>query len=151
MMTMDKSEIYRQLRNSVDVRFQRRTLTVCIGCLLFLGVIMAVLWQITPGTVVLMAVMGGAVLLPLFLWRLWRLIRIFRNIEHYTFFCTKLSAPKGNRKVLAFPVTVPGGELCWTDRIFYIRNLNPLLSDYLDQTVTVAWNRETSMVIVIGK
>ncbi len=151
MTAMDESKIRKRLWNSVDARFQRGMLMAAVGSLAFFGAIMAVLWQITPDTARLMVVMGCAAVLPLFLWRLWTLIRIFRHIEQYTLFRTKLSAPRGNQKAAAFPVAVPGGGQCWTDRIFYIRNLQPRLSDWLDQTVTVAWNRETGRVIVIGK
>ncbi len=135
----------------MDAQFQRRMLVVCIGVLAFFCAIMAVLWRFSPATVMLLSGMACAVLLPLLLWRLWKLIRIFRNADQYIFFCTTLSAPKGNHKVLAFPVKVPGGGACWTDKIFYVRKFQPLLSDWLDQTVTVVWNRETDMVVVIGR
>lgn len=148
---MELREIKKKLWNSVDAQFHRRTLTVCAGVLAFFWAILALLWRITPGTAVLMAGMANVVVIPLLMWRSWKLISIFRHAEQYLFFRTTLSAPKGNRKAVAFPITVPGGAQCWTDKIFYIRNIQPLLSEWLDKTATVAWNRETGRVIVIGK
>ena len=148
---MELQEIKKQLWNSVDARFQRRTLTVCIGVLAFFCVVMALLWKVSPGTVRLMSCAACVVLLPLLLWRLWKLARIFRNAEQYIFFRGTLGSPRGDRKAVSFRVKTPDGKLRRTDKLFYIRNLQPLLSDWLDQTVTVAWNRATDTVVVIGR
>jgi len=147
-IVMELREIRKQLWNSVDGDFHRRSLAACGILTVFTAMLCTLLWRFSARefACVLLAVSGLCWLVPIY-----RLLRIFRKSAHYTFFRTTLCMPKGNRKAIAFPVMVPGGEQYWTECIFYIRNLKPLLSDYLDKTVTVAWNRETGMVIVIGK
>ena len=141
---MELRELKKQLWNSVDGKYHRRMLSACT---MLLAITAVLCWLLIRELVWVVLPVGGFLLLVLF----WKLFRIFYKASHYTVFRTTLSAPKGDRKAVAFPVKVPDGTQCWTDRIFYIRNLQPLLSDWLDQTVTVAWNRETGRVIVIGK
>ena len=141
---MELQEIKKQLWNSVDRKHHGRML---FACTMLLSVTAALCWLLIREFAWVVLSVGGLLLLVL----LWKLLRIFYKVSHYTVFRTTLSAPKGDRKAVAFPVKAPDGTQCWTDRIFYIRNLQPLLSDWLDQTVTVAWNRETGRVIVIGK
>ena len=141
---MELQEIKKQLWNSVDRKYHGRIL---FACTMLLSVAAALCWLLIHEFTWVVLVVGAFLLLVL----LWKLLRIFNKASHYTVFRTTLSGPKGDRKAVAFPVKAPDGTKYWTDRIFYIRNINPLLSDYLDQTVTVAWNRETGRVIVIGK
>ena len=141
---MELRELKKQLWNSVDRKYHGCML---FACTMLLSVTAVFCWLLIREFAWSILSVGGILLLVL----LWKLLRIFYKASHYTVFRSTLSAPKGDRKAVAFTGKAPDGTQCWTDRIFYLRNLPPLLSDWLDQTVTVAWNRETGRVIVIGK
>ena len=148
---MELQETKRQLWNSIDAKFHCKTMTVCAGMLVFLSVILALLWMMSPDTAIFMLLAGCFVLLPLLLWRTWKLIRIISHADQYVFFRAKLGAPKGNHKVVSLSVNLPNGKRAMTDRIYYLRKFQPRLSDWLDKTATVAWNQVTGVVIVIGE
>lgn len=106
---------------------------------------------------------GGTVLitaictLPMMIFCLVRTFRIFRKPQGYHFCKTTLSKPKGGniRHTIRFTVLLEDSDghkfLADTHSIFYTNGfIGPLLEDYVNQTVTVAHNEETGMLVVIG-
>lgn len=106
---------------------------------------------------------GGTVLitaictLPLLSFCAIRTFRIFWKPQGYHFCKTKLSSPKGGniRHTIRFTVLLEDSDgkkfVADTHSIFYTHGLvGPLMEDYVNQTVTVAHNEETGMVVVIG-
>ena len=103
------------------------------------------------------AIVSTITSLPILLFSLIRIIRIYRKPESYHFCKTTLSNPKGGnlRHTIRFAVLLEDSEgkkfTADTHSIFYTHGLiGPLLEDYVNRTVTVAYNEETGMVTVIG-
>ena len=159
MESMDWAEFRMWLWNSVDAEYYRRILGAGIAILCYFGALCGVLFWFAKDVAVFMAIAGCTAILPLLAWRLWQLLRIFRKVAYYRFYKTTLSGPrcpKGNNRVFFFPVTIRDSEMGIIQRrtatIYYARKrFGPMLKDYLDRTVTVAWNRETDMIVVIRR
>ena len=87
-----------------------------------------------------------------------RTFRIFQHPESYTFCKTNLCNPKGGniRDTIKFTVLLEDADgdkfAADTHSIFHTHRgfLAPSLEDYVNQTVTAAYNEETGMVVVIG-
>lgn len=97
-------------------------------------------------------------LLPYLIFCLWRSFRIFRKCEHYRFQKAKLSQPHSGwpRGMMYFTVILEnpadGGKfLADTRPIFNSHSCFGLgLEDYINKTITIAYNEETENVVVIG-
>jgi len=107
------------------------------------ALILAIMWIICPG--------------PFFIFCLVRTFRIFWKPRGYHFCKTTLSKPKGGniRHTIRFTVLLEDSDghkfLADTHSIFFTGGfIGPLLEDYVNQTVTVAHNEETGMLVVIG-
>jgi len=105
------------------------------------------------GTVLIMAICT----LPMLIFCLVRTFRIFWKPRGYHFCKTKLSSPKGGefRHTIKFTVLLEDSEgkkfVADTHSIFYTHGLvGPLMEDYVNQTVTIAHNEETGMLVIIG-
>lgn len=103
------------------------------------------------------ALITAICVLPLLIFCLVRTFRIFWKPQGYHFCKTKLSNPKGGniRHTIRFTVLLEDSEghkfLADTHSIFYTNGfIGPLLEDYVNQTITVAYNEETGMLVVIG-
>lgn len=104
------------------------------------------------------AIIGGITLLPFWCFWIWRTIQIFRRPEDYFFCRCQLSSfhhrffTKGAMYFTVVLDDPEGGRiLAETHAIFQSYGvMEPLLENYTGRTVTIAYNRETEMVVVIG-
>ena len=112
---------------------------------------MEIYWMLT-------AMVLGVMVAPLLIFCTVRTIRMFRKPEGYIFCRGKLSQPHGGplRDTIYYTVVLEdpedGGKFFVdTHAIFNTHgSFLPSLDDYTNATVTIAYNRETEMVVVIG-
>ena len=162
MKTDELSAIRARLWDSVELRYIR---TYALAPLPILAVGLVLMWFALGlggrnGTVFLIPVLLAAVIcvVPVLAFWLWRVLRIFRKPEHYRFFHSELIQPHSyplNRNAYCFMAVIeePQGNrfAVETHSIFRVRNIpGPKMREYAGKTVTIAWNRETEMVVVIG-
>lgn len=155
----DKKAIRERLWDSLEtqaaIRYLITGVILAVFCIL-LG--MRELRYMEPGFRILgTAIVSALCALPVLLFSLIRLFRIFWKSEHYHFCKATLSNPRGGnlRHTIRFRVLLEDSEgrkfTADTHSIFYTRGLiGPLMEDYVNQTVTIAYNEETGMVTVIG-
>ena len=157
---MDKKQIRQRLWDSLEVQtLWARTVIIVI----FFGILYVImaLRGSTEGLFrpwLVAAVICGIVTAPWLVFALIRTARIFRRPDQYVFCRTTLATPHGGplRDTIYYTalVTDPDtGEKFFVDThaIFFARGIvQPLMEDYTNATVTIAWNRETGMVVVIG-
>ena len=115
--------------------------------------VMTLFWGSFTFTIILC----GLVLLPIWVAYGWRYFRVFRKISRYTFHRAVLDRPSISRFVHAFHFTVTlegtekGTVTANTSSIFLARGwLGPILEDYVNKEVTLAYNEETGQVVVMG-
>ena len=155
----DKKEIRERLRDSLEMQAAVRYLI--IGIILAVFCVLLGMRELryleTELRILGTAIVTAISALPLLIFSLVRIIRIFRKPESYHFCKTTLSNPKGGnlRHTIRFAVLLEDSEgkkfMADTHSIFYTSGLiGPLLEDYVNQTVIVAHNEETGMVVVIG-
>ena len=153
-----KSEIRQKLWESLDMHCLRWELTFSVVVVAIALAIPGVMGGFRdPSYWLMVAVVAGLTLLPLFGYALWLYCRIFREAESYRFYSAKLTMPHGSKFVrggLYFTVVLEdsdGGKYVVNTRsIFAPNGLAPLhLEDYLNKTVTIAYNEETEMVLVL--
>lgn len=153
---MDQRRIREQLLHSLELK---RLWIYCIitvsVCALFLFSAVSQdpeeSWGI--GFAILGVMMG-----PYLLFCTVRTVKIFRKLDQYAICKATLVTPHGGllRDTIYFTalVTDPDtGEKFHADThaVFFARGIiQPLMEDYINTTVTLAWNRETDMVVVIG-
>ena len=107
---------------------------------------------IVIGTILAIAV------LPILIFCAWRTFRIFQAAESYTFCTTTLSNPMGGRfrDSIKFRVLLEDADgykfVADTHSIFQTHKgfMGLGFEDYINQKVTIAYNEETGMVVVIG-
>lgn len=154
---MDKKEITQQLKQSLDVS-SIRAWAVLYNIIVLFAVLMVGLsrgfarnefWPVITTTLVIM-------LLPANLFFLIRVFNIYRCPEYYKFYKTELTQPRGGRMrdTIRFRVLLEDAEgrfVVDTHSIFLTHGFpGPLLEDYVNQTVTIAYNDLTEEVVVIG-
>lgn len=150
------SETIQKLNNSLEVHVIRRDLILSAVVLGFFSAL-SLLWFDQENWAVVLVIFVVATL-PFFGHAIWRLIRIYSRPELYFFCKCKLSSPHQKlwtRGMMYFTVVIEdpeGGRFAAdTDGIFAAYGMvGPLMEDYLNSTVTIAYNRETEMVVVIG-
>lgn len=103
------------------------------------------------------AVLFLVIFLPFVIFYLWRIICIWRERDQYILCRAVLSQPhqKMLLRTMYFTVVLEdpaGGKFSAdTHAIFQCHGIiGPLVEDYINRTVTIAYNRETGMVVVIG-
>ena len=138
-----------RLWNSLDMHWVKRCLivvAVCMGFSVVIGI----------GVIQFVFIMG-ITLLPFLGFCLWRTFRIFQHPESYFFCKTMMSSPKGGniRDTIRFTVVLEdpeGGKfVANTHSIFDTHGSSVLaFENYVNKTVTVGYNEETGMVVVIG-
>ena len=152
------AEIRKQLWRSLDLQCLRRDLVmVCIVVpLVLLPSGCAVGFQY-PGYWRMAAMVFAIVMLPMAGYGLWLILRVYRSSEYYTFYEAKLVQPHGSWYVRAMYFTVVledpenGTFFVNTRPIFQTYGLfGPMMEDYLNKTVTIAYNEESGNVVVIG-
>ena len=156
----DVKEIHRDLWHSLDMAFVKIFLfwTAVVTVIVSVTVILASR-GIDPqergavlGTILVIAV------LPILIFCAWRTFRIFQATESYIFCKTTLSNPMGGRfrdsiKFRVILEDADGGKfVADTHSIFSThKDFTGLgFEDYVNQTVTIAYNVETGNVVVIG-
>ena len=157
---MDKKATRQYLWDSLELQTLRRdallsTLMVFI-ILFFQGCLASTSGD---GTAWLISLIIGAVtLLPFWCFWIIRTIRLLRKPEEY-FFCKCTLSSVHHRAFLKgamyFTVVIEDPEgnrfAADTHAIFAAYGIaEPLLENYINRTVTVGYNRETEMVVVIG-
>lgn len=103
-------------------------------------------------------VIGAVTLLPFWCFWFWRTFRIFRKPEEYFFCKCKLTSfhhkpfLKGGMYFTVVIEDPEGGRFTAdTHAIFAAYGIaEPLVENYVGKTVTIGYNRETEMVVVIG-
>jgi len=110
-----------------------------------------------PELPVIITVFSAIFILPALGFGLWETVRIFRRAECYRLYRAKLASPHGGQWVrdsMYFTVLLEDEEgkfVVNTRAIFSASRWTPLrLEDYLNKTVTIAYNEETEAVVVIG-
>lgn len=98
-----------------------------------------------------------ALFLPFIIFYALRIARIFRSPEHYRFCRCVLAQPHPGflRHTMYYTVLLedPDGRKFPADThaIFYARgSFGPTVEDFTNKTVTIAYNPETDMVVVVG-
>lgn len=155
----DVQEIRRKLWNSDERVSLNMWLFVATVTTVILGLVILVGPILTPGYKLAMFIFLFILIeLPIYLFWAWRMISIFRHPESYWFCKANLCNPIGGRfrDTIRFTVLLedPDGNkfAVNTHSIFQSHKglLALALEDYINQTVTIAYNEETGMVVVIG-
>ena len=155
---MEKKEIIQKLKDSLEVSIHRQSLAlVLIVTASALGIYTffhiedfrnVELWK-------MLSIITGIVILPIYAVEGWALWKIFRKAGSYRFYRTTLGALHSCKwtRFMYFTVVLQdpdGARIVNTNPIFSTRNGGALIEDYVNQTVTVAYNEETGEVVVIG-
>ena len=156
---MDKTEIRQRLWDSLELHTIRRDATVST---LLVFIVMGFQGCVSSaggdGAWIISLVIGAITLLPFWCFWIIRTVNIFRKPEEY-FFCKCTLSSVHHKPFLKggmyFTVVIEdpdGGRFTAdTHAIFAAYGIaEPLVENYINRTVTVAYNRETEMVVVIG-
>lgn len=151
MHLSDNPDTRQKLLHSLDMVFFRRQFILC-GVFALIAILVPFLSG-TPD----MGILPICMVLPLLAFYLYRIWQIFREQERYIFRKVKLEEPHHNfwTKTMYFTVTFedPRGQRISRDTraIFYVQSITePLMEDYVNQTVTIAYNPLTDTLVVIG-
>ena len=153
---MDKKEIHGRLRSSLEFK-QLWSWFIVTAVILSLFLLFAV-WRNPGEGKGIAAIVYGLFIAPYLIFCTIRTVSIFRKADRYAFCKATLSQPHGGliRDTMYFTalaVDPDTGEKFFVDThaIFFTRGIcQPLMEDYANTTVTLACNRETGMVVVIG-
>lgn len=148
---MDISEIKEKLKCSLEIAHIRSALAVWSFLVAAYVTALTLFW----GGLTITIILCGAFLLPIWITYGWRYFRVFRKLERYTFHKTTLSQPHANKfHAFYFEValeTEKGSVTTKTSSIFLARGwLGPIMEDYVNREVNLAYNPETGQVVVIG-
>lgn len=157
MKTDNLSEVRRRLWNSMEMAYVRLQIIAWLtgyGVCLLVCCPRAAEYQAAP----MIAAFVSIVFLPFVGFWLWRVFAIFSSAQEYVFCRTELNQPHYlplSRGTFTFMGTIETEEdgrfAVETHAIFQSHGIGaPLMEDYVGKTVTLAWNRETEMVVVIG-
>jgi hypothetical protein len=155
-----ESSNYERLRNSIEYRYERQQWIVC-------AVIMAIAELLSVARVfgygnralefevfALILVMINLVFLPILAYFGWRVARIFRKIDSYTFCEAVLDRPRtGYKGAVSFLVEIRtrSGATVTRETHAIFGSSATRLEDYVNKRVLLAYNEETDTVIVIQK
>lgn len=155
----DQKELREKLWRSLDMVYIRRNLVMMAllfgGLSLWFAIVASGSGDWTPfgAMLVVMALTMG----PFAGYDLWHAWRIFRDVEEYTFTRCVLSNPSGGtlRHSIKFTVVLQdrwGSKFAAnTHSIFQTHGIGGLLlEEYVNKTVTIAYNNETEEVVVLG-
>ena len=153
---MDKKEIHARLRSSLEFK-QLWSWFIVTAVILSLFLLFAV-WRNPEAGKGIAAIVYGLFIAPYLIFCTIRTVNIFRKADRYAFCKATLSQPHGGliRDTMYFTalaVDPDTGEKFFADThaIFFTRGIcQPLMEDYANTTVTLACNRDTGMVVVIG-
>jgi len=157
---MDKQEILDKLNSSLEVSTIRLWVKIELGMVLLVCILHFLAswnasWEIAPWS--FYGFVAAIVLVPVFGVHAFELWRIYRKAEFYRFYETKLTQPHSTYHARSFRFTVllrdsDGTIVAKTHSIFGASKYQwgPIMEEYLNKTVTVAYNEETGCVTVIG-
>ena len=153
---MDKKEIHARLRSSLEFK-QLWSYFLITAVILSLFLLFAV-WRNPGEGNGIAATVYGLFIAPYLIFCTIRTVNIFRRLDDYFICRSVLRQPHGGliRDTIYFTAMVedPAGGRKYgvdTHAIFFSRGIcQPLMEDYANTTVTLAVNRETGMVVVIG-
>lgn len=154
-------EIRRELRDSLDMAVIGRDLlltiiivAICLCCFaLGAGGFRDESFRFAA------AFISAITIIPVLIYSLWISLKIFRRPERYLFSRCKLSQPhqcKWGRGAMYFTVVFEdpedGGKYILNTRPIFASYgiIGPLLEEYINKTVTIAYNEETETVVVIS-
>ena len=149
---MDTSEMKQKLKCSLEIAHIRSALIVWSFLVAAYVTALTLFW----GGLTITATLCGMFLLPIWIAYGWRWFRVFRKPEGYTFHTVTLSQPHANTfHAFYFTVTLDlpekGAVTSKTSSIFLARGwLGPLMEDYVNREVTIAYNGQTGQVVVMG-
>ena len=159
---MTKQEIKEKLDHSLEVSTIRQWIKIEIGMVLFVcaqhlfGRFLNRSRYEDMSFWAFFVFIAGIVLIPMFAVHAWELRRIYRKYEACKFYQVKLTQPHGSLwRSMHFTVLLrdeDGTIITRTHSIFGTSKYQwgPSMEDYLNKTVTVAYNEETGEVTVIG-
>ena len=153
---MDRKQIHARLRSSLEFK-QLWSYFIITAVILSLFLLFAV-WRNPEAGKGFAAIIYGVLIAPYLIFCTIRTFGIFRKAERYAFCRATLSQPHGGlmRDTIYFTALAEDpdtGEkfIADTHAIFFTRGIcQPLMEDYANTTVTLAVNRDTGMVVVIG-
>ena len=157
---MDKGEIRQKLKNSLDMVNMMFWLSMAGIVVLIEGIMM--LFRASspfgPSKWLVFLIMVAVSALPILIFCAWRAISIFRHLESYHFCKATLCNPKGGRirDTIRFLVMLEDADgnkfTAYTHSIFFTHksSFGLTLEEYINQEVTIGYNEETGMVVVIG-
>ena len=153
---MDKKEIHVRLRSSLEFK-QLWSYFLITAVILSLFALFTAVRDSGTGWGISVTVYG-LMLMPYLIFCTIRTVNIFRRLDDYFICRSVLRQPHGGllRDTMYFTalaVDPDTGEKFFADThaIFFTRGMfQPLMEDYANTTVTLAINRDTGMVVVIG-
>ena len=153
---MDKKEIHGRLRRSLE--FKQLWSWFLVTTVILSLILLFAAWRNPGEGNGIAAAVYGLFIAPYLIFCTIRTVNIFRKAERYTLCQATLSQPHGGliRDTMYFTALVidpDTGEKFFADThaIFFTRGIcKPLMEDYANTTVTLACNRDTGMVVVIG-
>ena len=146
-------EIRNKLKCSLEAAHIRSALALTTFLVVAYVTLMTFFWSGITFTLVLC----GLILIPIWCYYGLRYHRIFRKMEHYTFQKVLLSQPHASRwfHVFSFIIVLTDADgeplVTSTSAIFLAHGwLGPILEDYVNREVRIAYNPVTRVVVVLG-
>ena len=155
---METKQIRERLKSSLEVQILWRNLIIVAVTTAVMMVIFAIGDEFDGFFWVYAGVTAVVILGPTAIFTAIRAFRIFRKPEAYIFCRTTPTQPHAGalRSTMFFTVLLEDPEdgskfFADTHAIFYSHGIvQPLMEDYINNPITIAYNRETEMVVVIG-
>lgn len=156
---IDKKDIRRYLWDSMEMTCLRRdAILSTVLVFLLVGLRSCSDRRSRDDAGMIAAIVFAVTLIPFWCFWIIRSIRILRKPEGYVFCRCQLSSPHQqpfSKGAMYFSVRIESPELgafyADTHAIFQSHGITgPLMEDYVNKTVTIGYNRETGMVVVIG-
>lgn len=157
---MENKDMRKKLWHSVDMAHVRLHIIIYIGFLL-LGFAIGHLYRLNqhdptflPRAMIIFALSGLVFLIPALI----ICFRIYRDTSGYRLFMATLSQPHGGypRGFMYFTIVLEEADgskfIVNTNTVFqsYGTSFGPSMENYVNQTVTVAYNDNTGAVVVMG-
>ena len=156
---METQQIKERLRSSLELQVLWRNLIIVTAVVIPLMLI-CMIGNIDHLTLILPYILFTvcAMILPGLIFCIVRTVQIFRKPEAYIFCRGVLAQPHGSMFWRTFYFTVVledpenGGKFFVDTRAIFASHgmMSPTIEEYTNATVTIAYNRETEMVVVIG-
>ena len=156
---MDIQQTKERLRSSLELQVLWRNM-ILVGVVTAAFLLICLIGNIDHLDLILPYIlfMAACMILPGLIFGIVRTIQIFRKPEAYIFCCSPLRQPHGGplrnsvyyTALLEDPET--GGKFFVDTHAIFVTHgiMPPTIEEYTNATVTIAYNRETEMVVVIG-